>query len=422
MEALRTRMEALSVSSSSSESGSSRAGSAAGDAPSPPAASSSSSSSSGSSSPSVQPLPPGWTTALSLVTGREYYIHKRTGQSTYERPVPASTETEIEMWQKLQVKAQARDAKLASQGLAVSAEAQDMGLPGHVAADTSMALADKSKDERPVFGDISGFLGDFEEGASVPPLADDDRETLREEAEFAHSLEDARRRADRRTKLQEDGEARVRRVGLRAVAALSALLLTLHFSVGCGTLNCGPHGECSGLMQPICTCVGNHAGPHCEHSCGAHGSADGAAGQCACDDGWHEPSCSMAPAFELRGCLVDAHCGRFARTESVRDGAPVYESASGIRRVLFRRTRRDDAQLNEWVVAQLSAPAAGNHSGGGAHGEDIAAILERSSAEDLVSGAQAQRQAPSAQSYRVWYEYVGSSATFPRDFRVVGVE
>ena len=106
MQALRTRMEALSVSSSSSESGSSRAGSAAGDAPSPPAAS--------SASPSFQPLPPGWTTALSLVTGREYYIHKRTGQSTYERPVPASTETEIEMWQKLQVKAQARDAQLAS--------------------------------------------------------------------------------------------------------------------------------------------------------------------------------------------------------------------------------------------------------------------------------------------------------------------
>ena len=174
MQALRTRMEALSVSSSSSESGSSRAGSAAGDAPSPPAASSS------SASPSVQPLPPGWTTALSLVTGREYYIHKRTGQSTYERPVPASTETEIEMWQKLQVEAQARDAKLASQGLAVSAEAQDMGLPGHVAADTSMALADKTKDERPVFGDLSGFLGDFEEGASVPPRADDDREVLRE--------------------------------------------------------------------------------------------------------------------------------------------------------------------------------------------------------------------------------------------------
>ena len=418
MQALRTRMEALSVSSSSSESGSSRAGSAAGDAPSPPAASSS------SASPSVQPLPPGWTTALSLVTGREYYIHKRTGQSTYERPVPAPTETEIEMWQKLQVEAQARDAKLASQGLAVSAEAQDMGLPGHVAADTSMALADKTKDERPVFGDLSGFLGDFEEGASVPPRADDDREALREEAEFARSLEDARRRADRRAKLQEDSQARVRRVGLRAVAALSALLLTLHFSVGCGTMHCGPHGECSGVLQPVCACVDNHAGPHCEHRCGAHGSSDGAA--CTCDDGWHGPSCSMAPAFELRGCLVDAHCGRFARTEAVRDGAPVYESASGIRRVLLRRTRRDNHQLNEWVVAQLSAPAAAsNHSGGGDHGEDnvIAAILERSSAEDLlVSAAQARRQAPSAQSYRVWYEQVGSSTAATLDFRVVGVE
>ena len=133
----------------------------------------------------------------------------------------------------------------------------------------------------------------------------------------------------------------------------------------------------------------------------------------------------MAPAFELRGCLVDAHCGRFARTEAVRDGAPVYESASGIRRVLYRRTRRDNDQLNEWVVAQLPPAAASNHSGGGDHGEDnvIAAILERSSAEDLlVSAAQAQRQAPSAQSYRVWYEQVGSSTAANLDFRVVGVE
>jgi len=195
------------------------------------------------------------------------------------------------------------------------------------------------------------------------------------------------------------------RCGL-ATLLLTAALACVHLTVGCGALECGLHGTCSGaLAGASCVCTGNHIGQQCELDCGCPGTSaqldlaaaqaagSCAAGSCICVNGYDGEACEWPPSFVLSGCTDGRHCGTFTRNPSGQkcDGAPTFTRVGGDV-VLYRKTTNHAA---EWLVGPS---------------DSLATCSDESSwlsTEPRVDGAQ-----PTGAN---WYETVrGESSSAPR--------
>jgi hypothetical protein len=146
------------------------------------------------------------------------------------------------------------------------------------------------------------------------------------------------------------------------------LLVGFNYKNSCAG-ECGEHGSCAGFSCVCkdnfvgarcdescgdhgisenggCTCTASFFGRSCAANCGEHGTTEHSGFFCSCDaqfssgrccpPGWDGPTCEVAldpagyaPAYLISGCRGETQCGKFVRTRSTCNGAPVYYRLEG---------------------------------------------------------------------------------------------